>query len=137
MSIFKSFKRAASVVSLFTMVLSGYLSLSPNSPTSIRALAATNQAPTVSITSPAKGTNFPTGSSVTITANASDPDGTVTQVQFYNDAALVGTDTVGSDGWSIELNNLSSGTHIVVARAIDNLGLKSNDVAITFGAATP
>ena len=137
MSIFKSFKRAASVVSLFTMVLSGYLSLSPNSPASIKTLAATNQAPTVSITSPAKGINYPTGSSVTITANASDPDGTVTQVQFYDNSTLVGTDTVGSDGWSTTINNISAGSHIIAVRAMDDGGLNSPDAVLTFGVAAP
>jgi len=44
-----------------------------------------NQPPTVSITSPSDGATFTEGDNITINADASDSDGTVTKVEFYQD----------------------------------------------------
>lgn len=49
-------------------------------------------APTVSITSPVNDTSFITGSTVTITADAADQDGTVSQVEFFVDGVSVSVD---------------------------------------------
>jgi cysteine-rich repeat protein len=49
--------------------------------------------PTVAITSPTAGTTFTEPAEVTITADASDADGSVTQVAFYAGATLIGVDT--------------------------------------------
>ena len=43
----------------------------------------TNQPPTVSITSPASGATFTAPATITVTAAASDTDGTITRVDFY------------------------------------------------------
>ena len=50
-----------------------------------------NLLPTVSITSPANGTPYVAPTVVNIVANASDPDGTVAQVEFLVDNVVVGT----------------------------------------------
>src|SRR5262245_4553324 len=44
----------------------------------------TNQAPTVSITSPAANASFAAPATVSIAANAADADGSVAKVEFYN-----------------------------------------------------
>ncbi|MBC7450418.1 MAG: endo-1,4-beta-xylanase, partial [Cytophagales bacterium] len=44
----------------------------------------TNTPPTVSLTSPVAGTKFNTPATLTLSATASDADGTVSTVQFYN-----------------------------------------------------
>ncbi|MBX9851252.1 MAG: right-handed parallel beta-helix repeat-containing protein, partial [Cytophagaceae bacterium] len=49
-----------------------------------------NQAPTVSITTPSNNTLAP--ATINITASASDADGTVTKVDFYNGATLLNSD---------------------------------------------
>lgn len=49
-------------------------------------------APTVSITSPVNDTNYITGSTVTITADAADQDGTISQVEFFVDGVSVSVD---------------------------------------------
>jgi hypothetical protein len=80
-----------------------------------------NRGPDVAITSPTW--LEPAGSNVTLTAAASDADGTVASVSFYNQATLLGTDTDGSDGWSLPFNNLAYGSeYMVVAKATDNAG---------------
>ncbi|MFM7079537.1 MAG: Ig-like domain-containing protein, partial [Bacteroidota bacterium] len=48
--------------------------------------------PTVSLTSPTNGASFFVGNSVTISANAADADGSVSQVEFLVDGAVVNTD---------------------------------------------
>ncbi|WP_313205317.1 Ig-like domain-containing protein, partial [Stenotrophomonas sp.] len=42
-----------------------------------------NQPPVVSLTSPANGATFSAGSTVTVSATASDPDGSVSKVEFF------------------------------------------------------
>jgi len=76
--------------------------------------------PTVSITSPANGTTVTPGSSVTVTATASDPNGTITSVQFLLDGVSFGTDT--SSPYSATIASLAAGSHTITARATDNSG---------------
>jgi hypothetical protein len=87
-----------------------------------------NHGPDVAITSP---TMFgDAGSNVTITASASDADGTVAKVEFYTQGTVSGTlamvkigeDTNGADGWSLAYNGLTYGAdYMIAARAYDNL----------------
>ena len=58
--------------------------------------------PTVSITSPAAGSTV-SGASVAVNATASDDHG-VSQVQFFDGATSLGTDSNGADGWSANWN---------------------------------
>ncbi|MCC7193151.1 MAG: S8 family serine peptidase [Phycisphaeraceae bacterium] len=73
------------------------------------------------------------GTTLTLTATGvTDPDGTVTRVDFYRDDGdgvlntssdvLVGSDTNGADGWSAtaSTSGLSSGSYLYFARAEDN-----------------
>ena len=53
-----------------------------------------NASPTISITQPTDGnSSFTAPASITISATASDSDGTVSKVDFYQGATLLGTDT--------------------------------------------
>src|SRR4030095_1237256 len=52
-----------------------------------------NVPPSVNITSPAEGAVILQGQSFALTANANDPDGTVTKVDYYADGAPIGTAT--------------------------------------------
>ncbi|MDA3853321.1 MAG: Ig-like domain-containing protein, partial [Bacteroidales bacterium] len=54
---------------------------------------SSNLAPSVSITSPEDGADFISGKTLTITAQASDFDGSIKKVEFYADEALIATDT--------------------------------------------
>jgi len=55
-------------------------------------VSAANVAPAVSITSPANNASFTTGSTVTINANATDSDGTVAKVEFFQGTTKLGED---------------------------------------------
>ncbi|WP_407700216.1 glycoside hydrolase family 6 protein [Steroidobacter agaridevorans] len=77
-----------------------------------------NTAPIVSLTSPTGGQTFPAGSTVTLAANASDPGGAVSRVEFRVDGNLVNTDT--SSPYSFNVSGLASGSHTAQATAFDN-----------------
>ena len=104
---------------------------------SITVTAATNQLPTVSITSPIAGQSFTAPASLTITAAASDSDGTITGVDFYVGTQLVGTDT--SSPYSAAWTNVAAGSYSLTAVARDNSGgtRTSTAIAVTVTAVAP
>ncbi|HEY9048158.1 MAG TPA: PQQ-dependent sugar dehydrogenase [Ohtaekwangia sp.] len=79
-----------------------------------------NSAPAVSITAPANNSTATEPATINIAATASDSDGTVTQVSFYNGASLLGTDT--SAPYSYTWANVVAGTYTLTAQATDNNG---------------
>jgi len=86
-----------------------------------------NLPPTVQITSPATGTTV--RGVVAVTATASDPDGTVSRVEFLLDGTVRATDTTAPYQWSFDTVPLtvSEGTHTITARAVDNGNLTATD----------
>lgn len=79
-----------------------------------------NAPPVVSISSPAPGAEFVAPANITLTADASDPDGTVSKVEFFTGTTLIGTAT--SAPFSVTWNNPPSGFHNVTAQATDDDG---------------
>lgn len=77
-----------------------------------------DQPPTVTITAPVDGATV--GAVTTITADAADDDAVIS-VQFTLDSASLGTDTDGSDGWSINWDTTATGDgpHLIGAIATD------------------
>jgi Bacterial Ig domain len=53
-----------------------------------------NNAPSVTLTAPANGTSYTAPASITLAANATDSDGSIAQVEFFQGATLLNTDTV-------------------------------------------
>ncbi|MDY7076208.1 MAG: Ig-like domain-containing protein [Chloroflexota bacterium] len=78
-----------------------------------------NTPPTVSITSPTEGETV--AGTIDVVADANDATTEVTQVEFFVDGNSIGTDTDGSDGWSVSWNTLSvgNGNHDLTATATD------------------
>jgi GH18 family chitinase len=89
----------------------------------------TNQAPAISLTAPANNATYTAPASISITANASDADGSVTKVEFYNGGALIGTDNTSP--YAFNWTNVSAGTYSITAKATDNLGLTTTTPAIS------
>ena len=104
---------------------------------SVTVRSAQNQLPTVSVTSPSTGTTFTAPASITISAAASDADGTVVGVDFYVGSELIGTDTASP--YSASWTNVTAGTYSLTARARDNSGgtRTSGAVAVTVNGTAP
>ncbi len=100
---------------------------------------SSNLPPTISLTSPASGGTFPSGSAVTLSATASDPDGTVARVEFRVDGTLVSTDT--SAPYSFDVTGLADGNHTAQATAFDDgtpsLSTATAAVAFSIGDGSP
>jgi regulation of enolase protein 1 (concanavalin A-like superfamily) len=92
---------------------------------------SSNQPPTVSITAPTNGASYTAPASMTITAPASDTDGSVANVDFYVGSQLIGSDS--SAPYSAAWNNVSAGTYSLTAVARDNAGATrtSSGVSVT------
>ncbi|MEV4580867.1 glycoside hydrolase family 48 protein [Nonomuraea jabiensis] len=87
-----------------------------------------NAAPTVSLTSPTAGQTFTAPATVPIAANASDSDGTISKVDFYQGTTLLGTDT--SAPYSYSWTNVAAGSYSITARATDNGGATTTSTPV-------
>ncbi len=58
----------------------------------VTAAALPNPPPVVTLTGPANGAVYTAPAMIPITADASDTNGTVTVVEFYNGATMIGSD---------------------------------------------
>jgi RHS repeat-associated protein len=98
------------------------------------AVVNVNALPTVSITSPGNGALFNAPATIAVGANATDADGTVTKVEFFDGGTLIGTAT--SAPYTATLSNVAAGTHALSAKATDNLGATttSSTVSVTVDA---
>ncbi|MBN2485834.1 MAG: carbohydrate-binding protein [Bacteroidales bacterium] len=97
-------------------------------------LAGNNAPPQCTITQPANNAQFTIGSNVAIAANASDTDGTVTQVSFYVNGVLLSSDNTAP--YTANYTAVA-GTRVITAVATDNSNLSTTSlpVTITVGAA--
>ncbi len=90
-----------------------------------------NIAPTVTITNPGEGANLPAGS-ILIEATASDSDGSVSTVEFYEGGNYLGEDTTSP--YSFNWISVSDGCYTLMAKAIDDVGGSDTDsISITVG----
>jgi hypothetical protein len=103
----------------------------------IVSVTTPNVPPVISITSPVNNQNFAAvPSNVTVQATASDADGSIDKVEFFNEVAL--TATVLSAPYSYTFAGLAAGSYALKAIATDNKGAASSaTVAITVGNAIP
>ncbi|WP_330959990.1 Ig-like domain-containing protein [Photobacterium sp. 53610] len=86
--------------------------------------AGGNQPPTVAITSPLNNAQFGVNQTITLTADASDSDGQVTDVTFQVDGSVVGIDDTAP--YSVSWNTVE-GNHTVTAVVTDNQGASRTD----------
>lgn len=88
-----------------------------------------NIAPSVSLTSPSNNSSFTAPASITLQATASDSDGTINKVEFYNGTTLLGQDLTSP--YSFAWANVAAGTYTITAKATDNSNAVTNSTAIT------
>ncbi|MBC7485255.1 MAG: RICIN domain-containing protein [Cytophagaceae bacterium] len=79
-----------------------------------------NQVPIVTLTSPANGASVNVPASITISAHATDADGTISKVEFYNGTTKLSEDATSP--YSYTWSNVGAGTYTISAKAFDNTG---------------
>ena len=79
-----------------------------------------NSPPTVTLTQPADGASFTAPATMGLSATASDTDGTVTKVEFFNGVTKLGEDTTAPFGFT--WSGVGAGSYTLTARATDDLG---------------
>ncbi|MEM8526930.1 MAG: Ig-like domain-containing protein [Bacteroidota bacterium] len=94
-----------------------------------------NEPPTVSITAPEDGSDWPVGTDLYVSATASDSDGTVTKVDLYFNDEFVRSETAAPYEWGDAaqhndplLQDLEVGTHTIKAVATDNEGASAESI---------
>lgn len=90
---------------------------------------SSNQAPTVSLTSPGNGSSTRVATGLSLSATASDADGTITGVQFFANGSLIGNDT--SPPYSVQWTPGAEGIYRITATALDNSGTATTSSTVT------
>jgi RHS repeat-associated protein len=94
--------------------------------TSAPVTVIANTPPTVSVSAPLANTSYAVSSSVTLSANASDSDGTISKVDFYaNNGTNTLIGTVTAAPYSLTWNATSAGNYTITAVATDNRGTQT------------
>ena len=98
---------------------------------------AANQPPSVTLTAPAAGSSYQAPATITLAASATDSDGSVSRVDFYEGSAKIGSDTASpfSIAWTVS----TARTYVLSATAVDNVGATtaSGSVSVTVTSSTP
>jgi hypothetical protein len=88
-----------------------------------------NQPPTVTLDQPPDGATFTAPATVSLAATASDADGTVAKVEFFNGATMLGEDTTAP--YTFTWSGVGAGTYSLTARATDDSGASTTSAAST------
>ena len=96
--------------------------------TVVKPATPVNKLPTVSISSPTKGSSFTAPATVTIDVNASDPDGSITKVELFNGAKKLYEKTAAP--FSFTLKDLPAGSYELKAVATDNMKASSTSSSL-------
>jgi hypothetical protein len=96
-----------------------------------------NALPTAILLTPTNGQVFIAPANITLTASASDSDGSVTNVEFYNATTRLGSDATSP--YTFAWNNVAAGNYTLTVKATDNHGavVTSTPVNISVGSTPP
>ncbi len=97
--------------------------------------ARVNQKPTIYLTAPVPNAVITAKTTVTLSAEAADADGTIAGVDFYVAGKMVGTDTTAP--YSMTWNAANTGTTTVSAAARDNDGGSTTSDTLTMVVTAP
>lgn len=123
------FKTFAPLLLLLTSVHCVLLLLFSSCSKNNTAELAEQKAPAISITSPAANGTFIAPANLTVTANASDVDGTITKVEFFSGVDKIGE--VLNAPYSHTWANVRAATYTITAKATDNSGLSTVSQPVT------
>ncbi len=88
-----------------------------------------NLLPVVAIDAPLPGANIPVGTSTSVTATATDADGSVAQVEFFDGSTSLGVDNTSPFGVSWVPDVI--GAHTLTAKATDDSGAVATSAPIS------
>ncbi|MBE0676789.1 MAG: T9SS type A sorting domain-containing protein [Bacteroidales bacterium] len=94
-----------------------------------------NQPPVVSISSPSKSTSFTSPATITIDAVASDPDGAIIKVEFFQGNVKIGERI--TTPYSITWKEVPEGTYSLTAVSTDNSNSKTVSAAVSVTVVKP
>ena len=94
-----------------------------------------NSAPLIALTAPADESSLVAPASSTLTASASDSDGSISKVEFFNGATKLGEDL--ADPYSYDWTGIAMGDYALTAKATDELGLVTTSAVITLHVTPP
>ncbi|MBI4027689.1 MAG: HYR domain-containing protein, partial [Verrucomicrobia bacterium] len=106
-----------------------------SAPVRVSVSEPANLLPAVAITIPLGGTAFAFGDAISITAAASDSDGTIMKVEFFADNIKIGEDL--TPPFSFLTSHLAAGPHILVAAATDNRGALVTSAPVSISISVP
>ncbi len=92
-----------------------------------RGTSPGNTPPAVSLTAPVSGASFVAPASITLSATASDVNGSIARVEFYRGSTLIAADT--SSPYSVNWTNVPAGSYGLTAVAFDNAGASTTSAA--------
>ncbi len=91
-------------------------------------VSASNKAPQVSLSNPANGGVFVAPAAISISANASDADGSIASVEFFQGTTRLGIDM--SAPYTFDWTSVPAGTYQITALAKDNAGAYTRSSAV-------
>ncbi|MGH9141933.1 MAG: Ig-like domain-containing protein, partial [Vicinamibacterales bacterium] len=94
-----------------------------------------NVPPTVILTTPIAGASFTSPATVGLSASAADGDGSISRVDFYADATLVGSSVTAP--YTATWFDAPAGTYSLTARATDDAGAATTSTAVTVLVSAP
>jgi hypothetical protein len=97
--------------------------------------ADSNLIPQVRITHPTNNAVFIVGTNVHVEAQASDPDGSVVRVEFFQGSVSLGQDT--TTPYSVIWTNPPAGSYTLTAKATDNQGATITSSPVLIDVRTP
>ncbi|MCA0228832.1 MAG: cellulase family glycosylhydrolase [Bacteroidetes bacterium] len=94
-----------------------------------------NQAPSVSVTAPSNNATFLAPASISLAATASDADGSIAKVEFYNGTTKLGEDATSP--YTFSWTNVAAGSYSLTAKATDNQGATTTSAAVSVTVTNP
>lgn len=94
-----------------------------------QSVVIVNQPPVIRISSPLKSASFTSPASITIDAVATDPDGAIIKVEFFQGSVKIGE--IVKAPYTISWKEVPAGTYSLTAVATDNGNLKTVSEAVS------
>ncbi len=91
-------------------------------------VAAANQPPLVALLSPSNGAAFNAGIPVNLVATASDPDGAIARVEFYEGSHKIGETQTAP--YEFDWQGIGAGNYVLTARATDDRGATTTSTPV-------